>query len=174
MSQVCHFCMEGNFLKYQQSDFEKNLKNKGAIVYPATNGPTVFLTAEFFDSQDEFAFWKSVSDEDYRSREKDERREKTHTVSLDDVPEINAAAISAETEILLRAESAQQKTKVRSLLLDLKANLSATQLRRLGLHVISGLPVKEIAAIDHVTPLAVSKSLKQAKQRILTSGILTR
>ena len=161
-------------MKYQQSDFEKNLKNKGAIVYPAINGPTVFLTAEFFDSQDEFAFWKSISDEDYRSREKNERREKTHTVSLDDVPGINAAAISAETEILLRAESAQQKTKVRSLLLDLKANLSATQLRRLGLHVISGLPVKEIAAIDHVTPPAVSKSLKQAKQRILTSGILTR
>lgn len=171
MSQVCHFCMEGNFLKYQQSDFEKILKNKGAIVYPAANGPTVFLNAKFFDSQDEFAFWKSISDEDYRIRETAERRERTHTVPISDLPEELTAVQSAESALIARLDVSLDQEQLRTILSKLRSILTERQLRRYWLCVVCGHSRKELAAQEGVSSTAVVKSIRQAKSRIEASGI---
>lgn len=161
-------------MKFQLSDYAKNLKNKSAIICPDCCGPSVLLTMQSFQSEQDFVFWKSVSDEDYRNRERGARREKAHTVSLGDVAEINAAALSAEEAILLHDERAEEKLLLQRILSRLQSILSDIQLRRLRLHVINGIPVKEIAAAEHVTPSAVSKSLKQAKRRIIAADIFAK
>lgn len=161
-------------MKFQLSDYTKNLKNKSAIVCPDSSGRDILLTGACFQSEQEFAFWKSVSDEDYRSRERGARRENAHTVSLGDVAEINAAALSAEEAILLHAERAEEELYLQKILFGLQSILSDTQLRRLRMHVINGISAKEIAAAEQVTPSAVSKSLKQAKRRIIAANIFAK
>lgn len=137
-------------MKFQFSDYAKNMKNESAIVYPDSCGPSVLLTKECFQSEQEFEFWKSVSDEDYRNRERGARREKAHTISLGDVAEINIAVLSAEEAILLHDEHAEEELLLQRILFGLQSILSGTQLRRLRLHVINGMPVKEIAAAEQV------------------------
>lgn len=75
-------------MKRYVSDYAMNLKNKTAIVCPSFCGPNIFLTAEHFKDDQEFSFWKTVSDEDYRLRDSAERREKANTVLLDDHPQL--------------------------------------------------------------------------------------
>ena len=158
-------------MKYQQSDFEKNLKNKVAIVYPAANGPTVLLTAAFFDSQDEFAFWKSISDEDYRIRETAERRERTHTVPISDLPEELTAVQSAESALIARLDVSLDQAQLHSILAKLHSVLTETQLRRFWLCVVCSHSRKELAAKEKVSSTAVVKSIRQARNRIEVSGI---
>ena len=110
------------------------MKHESAIVYPDSCGPSVLLTKECFQSEQEFEFWKSVSDEDYRNRERGARREKAHTISLGDFAEINIAVLSAEEAILLHDEHAEEKLLLQRILSRLQSILSDTQLRRLRLH----------------------------------------
>ena len=158
-------------MRFYLSDYEKNLKNKEAIVCPDPCGPDILLTADHFQNDQEFAHWKAVSDEDYRARERAERREKTNTVPISALPEKMVAARSTEQMLIAKADTADALAKHREKLSALKNILTPTQLRRFWLCVIGGRPKIELAAQEGVSSSAVVKSIRQARRRIESSGI---
>lgn len=158
-------------MKRYVSDYAMNLKNKTAIVCPSYCGPNIFLTAEHFKDDQEFTFWKTVSDEDYRLRESAERREKANTVLLDDLPHILAAADSSEAVLLAQYEAAETRALLRQTVAKLRGLLTPPQFRRFWLCVICGKPRCEVAKQEGVSPSAVVKSIHQARHRISGSGV---
>lgn len=158
-------------MKRYVSDYAMNLKNKTAIVCPSYCGPNIFLTAEHFKDDQEFTFWKTVSDEDYRLRESAERREKANTVLLDDHPQLFAAADSSEAMLLARYEAAETRAQLHQALAKLRELLTPSQFRRFWLCVVCGKPRCEVAKQEGVSPSAVVKSIHQARHRISGSGV---
>lgn len=158
-------------MNFSISDFEKNLKNKTAIVCPDACGPSVLLTAEFFENDQAFAFWKSVSDNDYRLREKANRRENYHTVFLSDLPETLTATSGADVALFMQLDAAAERSRLREIKITLRAILTPTQLRRFWLCAVYGCSRSELAVKEGVTSSAIVKSIRQARRRIVESGI---
>ena len=52
-----------------KSDYALNKLDKDAIVCPSATGVHIRLTREDFASEDEFLYWKKLSDSDYHKRE---------------------------------------------------------------------------------------------------------
>ena len=151
-------------MKIYVSEFAKNLMNKGAIVCPCAVGPSVLLTENCFSSKQEFEHWKSVSDEDYRLRERAERRETLHTIPDSFAAASSPASPSAERVVLSAIEEAERRTRLQVLL----EPLTSSQRRRLLL-LLDGMNIKEIAATEGVTPSAAAKSIRLAKRRLAAS-----
>ena len=158
-------------MKRYISDYAMNLKNKTAIVCPSSCGPNIFLTAAQFKDENDFAYWKAVSDEDYRLRESAERREKTNTVLLDDLPQFLCASDSSEAVLLSRVEAVEMNARLQQTVAALRTLLTASQFRRFWLCVVCGQPRCTVAKQEGVSPSAVVKSIHQAQHRIARSGV---
>ena len=52
-----------------QSDYALNKLDKDAIVCPSATGVHIRLPREDFASEEEFLYWKELSDSDYHKRE---------------------------------------------------------------------------------------------------------
>ena len=53
----------------KRSDYALNKLDKEAIVYPSVTGVHIRLTREDFASEEEFLYWKKLSDGDYKDIE---------------------------------------------------------------------------------------------------------
>ena len=88
----------------KSSFYTVNKYDKDAIVCPNINGDPVRLTREFFQSEEEFLYWKTVSDEDYHLRDNADVDEERHTVPLYHEDEKIGAVIGPEEEMIAQIE----------------------------------------------------------------------
>ena len=146
-------------------EYAVNKKNPSAIVYPNPCGRSVFLTAEMFHSEQEFAFWKNVSDEDYRARERAERREAAHVIAWAETV-TPSFALSAEQELLRKTEAYDLHLRLQNVFLFLRAALTKTQYERFLLHVLFGVSESQIAAHEGASISAVAKSIRLARKKL--------
>ena len=146
-------------------EYAVNKKNPSAIVYPNPCGRSVFLTAEMFHSEQEFAFWKNVSDDDYRARERAERREAAHVIAWAETV-TPSFALSAEQELLKKTEAYDRHCRLQNVVLFLRTSLTKTQYQRFLLHVLFGVSETQIAAHEGVSVSAVAKSIRLTKKKL--------
>ena len=64
------------------SDYALNKKDKGSIVYKGCDGSEQRISREQFATEEEFMFWKSWSDEDYRETDYKDSYYHRHIVHL--------------------------------------------------------------------------------------------
>lgn len=153
-------------MKFYLTEYAVNKKNAAAIVYPSLCGPAVFLTKDFFENDQEFTYWKKISDEDYRVSESAERFEATHTVSMSSVLEISTISPSVEQMLFDQLDADSKAKELQSIMELLCRRLTCKQLRRYLLHVVGRKPQKRIAALEKVSPSAVAKSIRQVRRQI--------
>ena len=65
------------------SDYALNKKDAEAIIYMDAEGKITRLSRDSFSSEEEFLYWKSWSDANYHSIEKENHLYANHTLSLD-------------------------------------------------------------------------------------------
>ena len=71
----------------RKSSYALNKKDPNAIVYMDANDTIIRLTRKDFASEEEFLKWKSLSDEDYHTSEKEAHVYANHTLALDELSE---------------------------------------------------------------------------------------
>ena len=149
-----------------KSDYALNKKDPEAIVYPSATGVHIRLTCEEFASEEEFLYWKDLSDNDYHETEMAEHIYANHSLSLNILSEKATATPSAEV-LLLSHQEQEEREKLRCLLLQgLDTQLSPKQRRRLWLYCVKGKSVRQIAEVDHVKHQSVVESLLAAKKKM--------
>lgn len=145
------------------SDYALNKADKSAIVCASVTGEDTRLTRGDFSSDEEFAFWKSWSDDDYHETELAGR-------SDDDCFSFEAqrdtAVLSAEEAYFTAYIAAEQKKRQQQMFEEAKARLTPIQFRRLWLHYVENLSLEQIADMDGVTTRRIYQSIREAKSRL--------
>lgn len=148
--------------------FVLNKKDKEAIIYQDANGRIIRLTREVFASEEEFLRWKGWSDENYHDAEKERHVESNHALSLEELPESIAVSESPE-EMFFSDRQEWERQQLRDLLMaGYDACLTDKQRRRLWLHCVEKLSVRQIAAAEAVSFQTVAESIIFAKKKIKT------
>lgn len=146
-----------------KSDYALNKMTPDAIVYIDSNGISIRVTSNDFSSLEEFLRWKVWSDEDYHTTEKEDHIFANHKSSLSE----QTAAIRSPEDILVDALEEQERQELCRLLMEgLDGCLTRTQHRRLWLHCIHRLTVRQIALTENVNFQNVAKSISAAKKKL--------
>ena len=150
----------------KSSFYAANKYDKDAIVCPDANGELVRLTKEFFQSESDFLYWKSISDEDYHARDNADTEEEKHTVPLGVDAEIVSAVPGPEEWLIAQIDHAERGKTSMELLCLIQGIVTPTQYRRLVLYYGQGFVQQTIAEIEKVGQQRVSKSLHAARRKI--------
>ena len=126
-----------------RTDFSLNKFDKTAIVCQSVSGPNIRLTREDFASEEEFIYWKSWSDSDYKDA----------CLSLEDQYGIQVP--SAEDVVLAPYIEAEQRERRRRMLEQVRSSLTSKQYHRLWMYHVDHLSIPEIAAVEKVSPRAI-------------------
>ena len=130
----------------KRSDYALNKLDKEAIVYPSVTGVHIRLTREDFASEEEFLYWKKLSD------------------------------VSTEDAFFVPLMAAEQRERRIALLQKIKDALTETQYRRLWMYCVEEMNETEIAQAEHVGQPRVCRSLCRAKiilKKIFSEGSKT-
>ena len=131
-----------------QSDYALNKLDKEAIVCPSATGVHIRLTREDFASEEEFLYWKELSDSDYHKRELAGWND-SRSLSLE--TQRDCPLMSAEDIVFAPYLAAEQAEQRRRLL---------EQVRRcLCLYYLEGKTEAEIAVVEGISQQCVSRSL---------------
>ena len=150
----------------KSSFYAVNKYDKDAIVCPNVNGEPVRLTREFFRSEAEFLYWKSISDEDYHLRDNADVDEERHTVPLYHEAEKIGSVIGPEEEMISKIDRIERGKASIELLQLVQTVVTPTQYRRLILYYGKGFVQQKIASIEQVGQPRVCKSLHTAIRKI--------
>lgn len=150
----------------RSSLYALNKNDEEAIVCPDANGNLIRLTKEFFQSESEFLYWKSVSDEDYHAQDNADVDEKRHTVPLCVEAEIISATIGPEEWMIAQIDQIERGKASMELLRLVQSVVTTTQYRRLVLYYGRGFLQQKIASLEQVGQPRVCKSIYAAKRRI--------
>ena len=144
-----------------------NKKDRNALVYRDSMGTILRLTRDMFSSDEEFEYWKKWSDEDYHNEEKERHAFADNTLYIDGMSE-EAATEDSPEDLFFMSLSSLERTELCSILME-KYNscFTATQRRRVWLHLVDGKTLREIAALEGTTFLSIYESVKVAKNKIL-------
>ena len=149
-----------------KSDYALNKLDPEAIVYIDSMGTLVRLTAEDFDSPEEFQQWKEWSDENYHQIENADIAFSKHTLSLHGLSE-KALALQSPEDTLIDTLEQQEREKMRRLLIEgLDSCLTPAQRRRLWLSCVYGLTVRQISRTENANFQNVAKSIVAAKRKL--------
>ncbi len=149
-----------------KSDYALNKIDPDAIVYMDATGKLTRLTLEDFSSVEEFQRWKALSDENYRQIENADIAFSKRILSLNGLSEKTIAVHSPE-DILLETLEQQERQEMRRLLMEgLDSCLTPAQRRRLWLHCVDGLTVRQIAEAENVKHPSIVECLAAAKKRL--------
>ena len=149
-----------------KSDYSLNKNNPDAIVCRSADGVHIRLTREDFDSEEEFQKWKDWSDQDYYGTEKTGHVFSNHTLSLDCLSE-KPIAVQSPEDMLIEVIDQQERQELRRLLIEgLGSCLTQSQRRRLWLHCVDGLTVRQIAKTEGVRHPSIIESLAAAKRKL--------
>lgn len=145
-----------------KSVYALNKLNPDAIIYRNADGTLTCLTAEDFDSPEEFQRWKELSDEDYHASENAELNYSKNISPLSGDP----SAPSPE-DAMVAACTERELEELRRLLREgMDTCLTKIQHRRLWMYVIDGMTEEAIAQVDGVKHQNVSRSILTAKKKL--------
>ena len=99
----------------KKSDYALNKKDKKAIVSRNAAGEYIKLTKDEFASEEEFAYWKEWSDNDYRREYNSEQSYKRLKKKLQKQAENEAASLSIEQLLLNDLADEDNKALVKKL-----------------------------------------------------------
>ncbi|BAL00250.1 hypothetical protein OBV_30510 [Oscillibacter valericigenes Sjm18-20] len=148
--------------------FVLNKKDKEAIIYQDADGRIIRLTREVFASEEEFMRWKGWSDENYHDAEKARHVESNHAIYLEELPEGVANSESPEERYISDRQKQERQRLCDLLMAGYAACLTDKQRRRLWLHYVEKLSVRQIAAAESVSFQTVAESIIFAKKKIET------
>lgn len=144
-----------------------NKKDRNALVYRDSMGTISRLARDMFSSDEEFEYWKKWSDEDYHNEEKERHVFADNTLYIDGMSE-EAATEDSPEDLFFMSLSSLERTELCSILMEkFNSCLTATQRRRVWLHLVDGKTLREIAALEGTTFLSIYESVKVAKNKIL-------
>ena len=147
-----------------KSDYALNKKDPDAIVYKDAAGTLTRLTSADFSSLEEFQRWKVWSDECYHQIENASIAFSKRTLSLHGLSEKATAVQSPETMLI---ESLECQEMYHSLTEGLACSLTLAQRRRLWLHYVNGLTVRQIADAEGVQHPSIVECLAAAKKKLM-------
>ena len=160
---------------YIQEHYAINKHSKG-IVYRGADGDFEISLEQFLRenptlTEDDFNYWKSISDELYRQEDRDSNKIAHKNVSINEIEETQLVSVeSAETEFV-RSISEEDifKKEIMSaqFILNIARNkLSDIQLRRFLSHYVDGKKEEEIAKDEGVCQSTISRSISGAENKI--------
>jgi len=133
-----------------KSDYALNKLDPDAIVYMDATGTLTRITLEDFSSPEEFQRWKVWSDESCHQIENAGIILAKRTLSLHGLSE-KAIAVQLPEDTLVEAQEQRKREELRRLLMKGLDNcLTPAQRRRLWLHCIVELTVRQIAEAENV------------------------
>lgn len=142
----------------KKSHFSLNKRRKDAIVYASVSGEIV-LTRDDFPTDEDFEKWKSWSDIDYKTSEKNGRAYYDHLALTDE-----EECFEVEEE---DSDGPDGERKRAQLMTEIKKALTAAQYRRLWLYEVEGMTVEQIAKVEGIAHQNVSKSIRAARKKVL-------
>ena len=151
---------------FRQTDYDKNRRDPDAIVYTFSCGTILRLTRNDFANEEEFHFWKQVSDKTYQEQAPADREWSERTAEWSD--NSSGAVTSPEVCFFEKLRQAELHAELTAKLKKLSQQLTAAQLRRYYLHVAVGMSQRKIAKLEGVSPVAVSKSIRKARAAAIT------
>ena len=150
-----------------KSDYALNKKDQDSIVYCGSDGYGAHITRANFSSDEEFLFWKSWSDADYKDTDYADSFFHRHTVELDTIGD-NASNIPSPEEMLLyKTEREEQVQEAMELVQMISESLTEVQFRRLWLHYVHKENVRSIAQAEGVAHPSIVASITSAQRKIL-------
>lgn len=150
-----------------KSDYALNKKDQDSIVYCGSDGYVAHITRADFSSEEEFLFWKSWSDANYKETDYAKSYFHRHTVGLDTIGD-NASNIPSPEEMLLyKAEREEQVQEAMKLVQMISESLTEVQFRRLWLHYVQRENVRSIAQAEGVAHPSIVASITSAQRKIM-------
>ena len=150
-----------------KSDYALNKRDQDSIVYCGSDGYVAHITRADFSSEEEFLFWKSWSDANYKETDYAKSYFHRHTVGLDTIGD-NASNIPSPEEMLLyKAEREEQVQEAMELVQMISESLTEVQFRRLWLHYVQRENMRSIAQAEGVAHPSIVASITSAQRKIL-------
>ena len=150
-----------------KSDYALNKKDQDSIVYSGSDNYVAHITRADFSTEEEFLFWKSWSDADYKETDYADSYYHRHTMGLDTIGD-NAGSIPSPEEMLLyKTEREEQVQEAMELVQVIAEFLTEVQFRRLWLHHVQLENVRSIANAEGVTHPSIVASITSAQRKIL-------
>lgn len=149
------------------SDYAINKKNPHAIIYVDAKGSTTVLTKKDFATEEDFYYWKRLSDEDYRNVDIEEHKIAKRTVSLSSLPPDYLVVMSEEETQINRISKLEREAIKQLLMVSLDECLTKAQRNRLWVHYVEGATLEEIAKREGVSFQGVQQSIIRARKNIL-------
>lgn len=148
------------------NDHVRNKMDPAAIVYRDDTGSVTRLTAEDFNSKEEFDAWKQWSDEDYHRQAKSDRAYYDHTVSVSPEQiqqESVCSSVGTDSDTASQARKTGRKAVTFS---KVKHILTRKQFRRFYLYYIKGMSQEDIAKKEKVSQASVCESIAAAERKL--------
>ena len=150
-----------------KSDYALNKRDQDSIVYCGSDGYVAHITRADFSSEEEFLFWKSWSDANYKETDYAESYFHRHAVGLDTIGD-NASNIPSPEEMLLyKTEREEQVQEAMELVQMISKCLTEVQFRRLWLHYVHKENVRSIAQAEGVAHPSIVATITSAQRNIL-------
>lgn len=150
-----------------KSDYALNKKDQDSIVYSGSDGHVARITRADFSSEEEFLFWKSWSDANYKETDYAKSYFHRHTVGLDTIWDNSSNIPSPEEMLLYKAEREEQVQEAMKLVQMISESLTEVQFRRLWLHYVQRENVRSIAQAEGVAHPSIVASITSAQRKIL-------
>ena len=151
------------------SDYALNKKDKDSIVYKGCDGYEQRISREQFATEEEFLFWKSWSDEDYRETDYKDAYYYRHIVQLNSTGTSPVTVSSPEEMLINQIERTERIRKAKEKVLLLAKYVTTAQFRRMWFHLALGENVRSIAKREGVVHSCIVESITSAKKKIFES-----
>ena len=146
----------------KKSDYALNKLDPDAIVCKSTTGAHIRLTRADFASEEEFLYWKGWSDKSYYETAKAEIRHAKHAYELDECH----GCVQSPEDMVVDAQEQRERQEFCQLFQEGFAALTPVQRRRLWMHCVEGLTVRQIASAENVSHPSVVECLMSVKRKL--------
>lgn len=136
-------------------------------MYSGSDGHVTRITRADFSSEEEFLFWKSWSDADYKESDYADSYYHRHTMGLDTIRDNTGNIPSPEEMLLYKTERVEQVQEAMELVHVIAESLTEVQFRRLWLHHVQLENVRSIAKAEGVAHPSIVASITSAQRKIL-------
>ena len=150
-----------------KSNYALNKKDQDSIVYSGSDSHVTRITRADFSSEEEFLFWKSWSDADYKESDYADSYYHRHTMGLDTIGDNAGSVPSPEEMLLYKTEREEQVQEAVELVQMISESLTEVQFRRLWLHHVQLENVRSIAKAEGVAHPSIVASITSAQRKIL-------
>ena len=150
-----------------KSDYALNKKDQDSIVYSGSDGYVAHITRADFSSEEEFLFWKSWSDADYKESDYADSYYHRHTMGLDTIGDNAGSVPSPEEMLLYKTEREEQVQEAMELVHVIAESLTEVQFRRLWLHHVQLENVRSIAKAEGVAHPSIGARITSAQRKIM-------